>query len=54
MKRIFNIFLTWLAIAFGYKTGVELFETLKHPWKRAAFKRKFKKIKDAIFEKEEP
>lgn len=53
IKMMFRNFTAGFAIVLGYLTGVEIFNKLKSPVTRAAIKRKFKRIKDAITSKEE-
>lgn len=52
IKRIFGVFMTWFAMAFGYHTGKKVFNALTDPIKKTKIKKKFKKIKDAILSKD--
>lgn len=53
MKNLFKTIAYGAAGAFGYLTGVRLFNKLVAPGTKAKIKRKFIRVKNAILEKEE-
>ena len=52
MKNLFRTFLNGAIMAIGTMFGIEIFNKVKDPVSRVKMKKKFIKIKDAIFNKE--
>ena len=53
MKNLIKTFLYGATMAFGTMAGMSLFSELHDPVSRKKIKKKFVRVKDAIFKKEE-
>ncbi len=53
IKQIVGKFFSGIIICLGIQVGSDLYKKLKDPYEKAKLKKRFTKIKDAIFKKEE-
>lgn len=53
MKNVFKRFLCGVITAIGVSFGIDAYKKMKNPVVRTKIKKKFIRIKDAVFNKEE-